>query len=434
MSTGPLPGFRDFYPEQYAERAFIQTTWRSVADRYGFAEYDGPPLESTELYTRKSGDEIVGQLYNFTDKGGREVALRPEMTPTLARMVAARANALPKPVRWFAIPQLFRYERAQRGRLREHFQLNVDIVGEADVRADAELVACAVDMLRAFGLTHDDIVVRFSDRRLLNALLNYFVLAPDQYAAVYAVFDKIHRAPIDESKSRLVAAGVPVNAADQLIELARHGTMSGERLEDIGERLNIPDVERLVRYQQEVGGLLGDSSDKWLSLDLSIVRGLAYYTGIVFEIFDRKGELRAVCGGGRYDGLLAAIGGTDLPALGFGMGDVVLAELLRDRGLMPAVHPTLDFWVAGDDAAIQYVLQVAGRLRRKGHRVEYALRTQSLNAQLKAADRAKARFFAIVRAEMPATERILVRRLSDNAEQIMGIEQLIDAPPAFLSR
>jgi histidyl-tRNA synthetase len=433
MSTGPLPGFRDFYPEQYAERAFIQTTWRTVAERYGFAEYDGPPLESTELYTRKSGDEIIGQLYNFTDKGGREIALRPEMTPTLARMVSARANALPKPVRWFAIPQLFRYERAQRGRLREHFQLNVDIVGEADVRADAELVACAVDVLRAFGLTHDDVVVRFSDRRVLNALLTYLDLPPSLNSPVYAVFDKIHRTPVDESRNRLVTAGVPLNTADQLIELARHGTMAGERLEDAGERLNIPEIARLVRYQQEVGALLGDSADKWLALDLSIVRGLAYYTGIVFEIFDRKGELRAVCGGGRYDGLLAAIGGADLPALGFGMGDVVLAELLRDRGLMPDVHTALDYWVAGDDAAISYVLQVAGRLRRKGHRVEYALRAQSLNAQRKAAERAQARFFAIVRSEVPSTERILVRRLADDAEQTMGIEQLIDAPPEFLS-
>ena len=433
MSTGPLPGFRDFYPEQYAERAFIQTTWRTVAARYGFAEYDGPPLESTELYTRKSGDEIVGQLYNFTDKGGREIALRPEMTPTLARMVSARANALPKPVRWFSIPQLFRYERAQRGRLREHFQLNVDIVCEADVRADAELVACAIDMLRAFGLTHDDFLVRFSDRRVLNGLLASLSLVPDQYAPVYAVFDKIHRSPIDDSRNRLIAAGVAINTADQLIELARHGTLAGERIEDIGERLNVPEIARLVRYQQEVGDLLGDSADKWLTLDLSIVRGLAYYTGIVFELFDRKGELRALCGGGRYDGLLAAIGGTDLPALGFGMGDVVLGELLRDRGLMQTPGARLDYWVAGDDAANHVVLQVAGRLRRKGRRVEYALRAQSLNAQLKAADRAQARFFAIVRPDAPPAERILVRRLSDNAEQAMGIEQLIDAPPEFLS-
>src|SRR3954464_10843161 len=171
MAQGALPGFRDFYPEQFAERAYVTKVWREVAHRYAFVEYDGPPLESLELYTRKSGDEIVGQLYNFKDKGDREVSLRPEMTPTLARMVAARANALRKPVRWFSLPQLFRYERQQKGRLREHYQLNVDIFGAAEVAADAELVACAVDMMRAFGLTAADVVVRVSDRRLLRGLL-----------------------------------------------------------------------------------------------------------------------------------------------------------------------------------------------------------------------------------------------------------------------
>src|ERR671919_3032568 len=170
MSLDALPGFREFYPSELAERNYIQQTWREVARRYAFVEYDGPPLEPLELYTRKSGDEIVGQLYNFTDKGDREVALRPEMTPTFARMVAARANALRKPVRWFSVPQLFRYERQQRGRLREHFQLNVDIVGEADVTADAELLAVAIDIMREFGLTHEDVRARVSDRRLLGAL------------------------------------------------------------------------------------------------------------------------------------------------------------------------------------------------------------------------------------------------------------------------
>jgi histidyl-tRNA synthetase len=434
MSTGPLPGFRDFYPEQYAERAFIQTTWRTVAARYGLDEYDGPPLESTELYTRKSGEEIVGQLYNFTDKGGRDVALRPEMTPTLARMVSARANALAKPVRWFAIPQLFRYERAQRGRLREHFQLNVDIVGEADVRADAELVACAVDMLRAFGLTHEDIVVRFSDRRVLNALLAHFQLLPAQYPVVYSVFDKIHRTPPEQSRERLTAAGIPLNVADQLLELGQHGTAAGERVEDLGERVGLPEIAALVRYQQEAGALLDDTADKWLMLDLSIVRGLAYYTGVVFEIFDRKGELRAVCGGGRYDGLLAAIGGVDLPALGFGMGDVVLTELLRDRGLMPLGAGAIDYWVAGaDDVEASAVLRVVGKLRGKGRRVEYALRSQSLSAQLKAAARAQAEYVAIVRPmAIPPLERVVVRRLTDGAERTMGVEQLVDTPPGFI--
>src|SRR3954463_1357033 len=184
QGTGPLPGFRDFYPEQFAERAYIAKVWRDVAHRYAFVEYDGPPLEPLDLYTKKSGDEIVGQLYNFEDKGGRAISLRPEMTPTLARMVAAKANALRKPVRWFSVPQLFRYERQQRGRLREHFQLNVDIIGEADVTADAELVSVAIDIMRECGLNADDVRVRVSDRRLLRALLMHIGVTEAQLPAV----------------------------------------------------------------------------------------------------------------------------------------------------------------------------------------------------------------------------------------------------------
>src|SRR5207302_1251488 len=202
MAQGALPGFRDFYPTEFAQRAYIARIWRDVARRYAFVEYDGPPLEPLELYTRKSGDEIVAQLYNFTDKGGREVALRPEMTPTLARMVAARANALRKPVRWFSVPQLFRYERQQKGRLREHFQLNVDIVGEPDVTADAELLAVAIDIMRALGLTAADVRARVSDRRLLNALLGALGIGEAQRGIAYAVIDKVERAPVAEFHDR----------------------------------------------------------------------------------------------------------------------------------------------------------------------------------------------------------------------------------------
>src|SRR5919204_4518614 len=191
MSQGALPGFRDFYPEQFAERAFITGVWRDVARRYAFMEYDGPPLEPLDLYTKKSGEEIVGQLYNFRDKGDRDVALRPEMTPSFARMVGARANALRKPIRWFSIPQLFRYERQQKGRLREHFQLNVDIVGEADVTADAELLAVAVECMRAFGLGPEDVRARVSDRRLLLAILKALKVADNQTAGTFAVIDKL---------------------------------------------------------------------------------------------------------------------------------------------------------------------------------------------------------------------------------------------------
>src|SRR5215212_817689 len=206
MAQGALPGFRDFYPEQFAERAHIMGVWRDVAHRFAFVEYDGPPLEPLELYTKKSGDEIVGQLYNFQDKGGRDVSLRPEMTPTLARMAAAKANALRKPIRWFSVPQLFRYERQQKGRLREHFQLNADIVGESGVSADAELVSLALDIMTAFGLKSSDVNARVSDRRLLQAMLAHAGVREESLAAVYAVIDKRGREPSNITHEKLVQA------------------------------------------------------------------------------------------------------------------------------------------------------------------------------------------------------------------------------------
>ena len=390
MFKGALPGFRDFYPQEFAERAFIMNTWREVARRYAFVEYDGPPLEPLELYTRKSGDEIVGQLYNFVDKGEREVSLRPEMTPTVARMVAARANALRKPVRWFSMPQLFRYERQQKGRLREHFQLNVDILGTADVAADAELVACAVDMMRAFGLTSTDVVARVSDRRILQGYLTALGVPESALGACYQVIDKLERTPAALSAEKLAALDVGADAIERIIHIA---TAS---LEDVlAQQLSPEAAAHVAEFQDYLGyakALLGD--DSWLKLDLSIVRGLAYYTGIVFELFDRTGEFRAICGGGRYDTLLQSLGGADMPALGFGMGDVVLGELLRSKGLMRPADATADVWLAADERTpIERVMREVGRRRAAGQSVEYALKPQSLSRQKKAAQASGAREF-----------------------------------------
>ena len=391
MFKGALPGFRDFYPQEFAERAYIMGTWREVARRYAFVEYDGPPLEPLELYTRKSGDEIVGQLYNFVDKGGREVALRPEMTPTVARMVAARANALRKPVRWFSMPQLFRYERQQKGRLREHYQLNVDIFGASEVAADAELVACAVDIMRAFGLTAEDVVVRVSDRRLLQAFLESLGVPAESVAGVYGVIDKLERQPREVSAEKLAALGAPPDAIGRLLSIA------DVEFDEIASRLAgtpaAPVVEEFGQFLRYVPALLrGDAA--WLRVDLSIVRGLAYYTGIVFELFDRSGEFRAICGGGRYDTLLQSLGGADLPALGFGMGDVVLGELLRAKGLMRPADSRTDYWLSGgDDVSLDRIMREAARLRGEGHAVEFALRPQSLSKQKKAAQASGAREF-----------------------------------------
>ena len=391
MFKGALPGFRDFYPQELSERAFIMATWREVARRYAFVEYDGPPLEPLELYTRKSGDEIVGQLYNFVDKGGREVALRPEMTPTVARMVAARANALRKPVRWFSMPQLFRYERQQKGRLREHFQLNVDLFGAADVAADAELVACAVDIMRAFGLGPQDVVVRVSDRRILQAYLESLGVPADAVVGVYGVIDKLERQPATVSAEKLASLGVPADAIDRIV------TIADVQFEELSARLATtaaaPVVQEFADFLRFVPALLG-GDERWLRLDLSIVRGLAYYTGIVFELFDRSGEFRAICGGGRYDTLLQSLGGSDLPALGFGMGDVVLGELLRSKGLMRPADSSADYWISGpDDMPLDGIMREAARLRAEGHSVEYALRAQSLSKQKKAAQASGAKTF-----------------------------------------
>ena len=391
MFKSALPGFRDFYPQELAERAFIMSTWREVARRYAFVEYDGPPLEPLDLYTQKSGDEIVGQLYNFVDKGGREVALRPEMTPTVARMVGARANALRKPVRWFSMPQLFRYERQQKGRLREHYQLNVDIFGSADVAADAELVACAVDMMRAFGLTAQDVVVRVSDRRILQAFLESLGVPAGSIVGVYGVIDKLERTPADISTEKLAALGVSPQAIERILTIADVEFSEIEsRLRDSSAAAQVADFGAFLRY---VPALLGGDAS-WLRVDLSIVRGLAYYTGIVFELFDRSGEFRAICGGGRYDTLLASLGGADMPALGFGMGDVVLGELLRKKGLLRTAESGADFWISGDDdVSLERIMSEAARLRAEGSAVEYALRSQSLNKQKKAAQASGAKSF-----------------------------------------
>lgn len=406
MSAGALPGFRDFYPKELAEREHVFRAWHTVARRFGFEQYDGPPLEPLELYTKKSGEEIVAQLYHFTDKGGREVALRPEMTPTFARMVAARANALRKPVRWYSLPQLFRYERQQKGRLREHFQLNVDIVGETDVAADAELVAVALDITRECGLTSADVVARVSDRRLLNALLSAWGVPDSAMAATYAAIDKIEREPRDRLVERLTGAGVDAGTASRVLDAVTASEL-GSLLESFRDTpaVRLP-LERMEQYLRLIAAHgLGD----WVRFDLSIVRGLAYYTGIVFELFDRKGEFRAICGGGRYDSLLRDLGNVDLPALGFGMGDVVLAELLRARGLMPSEHRGADFYIAAEDPVPDAeVVRLATALRELGASVEYSFRRGALGKQRKAAWSAEAKYIVEVRPT-PQGNRVVLR-------------------------
>lgn len=428
MPIQALPGFRDFYPEDFLLRAHIFETWRQVAERYGFEEYDGPPLEPLELYTAKSGEEIVGQLYNFVDKGERPVALRPEMTPTLARMVAARANGLKKPIRWFSIPQLFRYERQQRGRLREHFQLNCDLIGEPSPLADAEIIALAVDVIRAFGLTEKDVRVRLSDRRVLERYLLAKGIPADVLGGVYQAIDKVDRMKQEQWKL-LLRESLDEPMAEAVLratELRSWGGVEKAMSEVAGGEAAVAPLRSVVDALKAMG--LGGFVD----VDLTIVRGLAYYTGTVFELFDAEKKLRAVCGGGRYDNLAGAVGGVDLPAVGFGFGDVVLGELLKDRGLVPTHRSSIDVFIAaitGDD--VPHALKLAHDLRDQGYRVEYVLSGGAVGKQLKLADSRNARVAIVIGPDDRARGEVMVKDLAAKTQQGVPLAEVSAALSAI---
>jgi histidyl-tRNA synthetase len=420
-----LQGFRDFFPDEMAGRSYLFDAFRRVSRRFGFAEFDGPPLELLELYTRKSGPEIVSQLYHFKDKGGRDVALRPEMTPTLARMMAAKASTLPKPIKWFSIPQLFRYERSQRGRLREHFQLNVDIVGAPEVEADAELLAVAIEIQRELGLTADDVVARVNDRRAIQSALALLDVKDENVPAVYSAIDKFRKVPRETFETLLAEAHVPAASVGELCRLCAG---EADLVRWFGERPRggPPDaVLNLARYRdllEEQG--LGD----FVRLDFSIVRGLAYYTGIVFELYDRKGQERAICGGGRYDDLIESLGGPKLEALGFGMGDVVLSLMLRERGLLPSPPPRVDVVVipVGKEL-VGAARELTGLLRSHGLRVETPFSPAGVGKDLKAASRDRASFAVIVGPDEWSERSANLKNLSSGEERRVSIEALADA-------
>ena len=358
-----LSGFRDFYPDDCAFRNAIFAKWREVAHRYGFVEYDGPPLEPLDLFTKKSGQEIVTQLYNFQDKGERDVALRPEMTPTLARLVTARHRDFKKPLKWFSIPQVYRYERPQKGRGREHYQFNCDIIGEAGLEADIELIALLIDTLRGFGLTEQDFVIRLSDRQFWTDFMNARGIAEDQRYAFIQAIDKSEREPREKTAEKLGPLATEVFAI-----LDDASSAKSERLDTIEAGLRHRGLQDFVKR------------------DYTVVRGLAYYTGVVFEAFDRSGEFRALAGGGRYDNLLKNLGDVDLPALGFGMGDMVLGDMLKAKNWQPWQIPELKVYLVVADEAVRPQAMALLQELRHFHVVDYPFQPTKVGKQFQAAE------------------------------------------------
>ena len=376
MTGQPLPGFRDFFPPEHAALRVIFQAWREASRCSGFTEYEGPELESLELYTEKSGEEIVGQLYHFQDKGEREVALRPEMTPTLARMVASQHRNYRKPIKWFSIPRLFRYERPQKGRHREHYQWNCDMVGEKSVMAEAELIGTLCLGLSLLGLSAKDVVVKVSDRSWWDSFLEKEGVGEAERPGVLRALDRMEGATPEQRREKLGGLAPAVEAVWQ------------------GKS------EDSAALQEVHRGVKGLGYGDWCETDYRVVRGLAYYTGVVFEVHDRAGKLRAVGGGGRYDGLLKRLGGEDLPAVGFGMGDAVLAELLREKGMSTPSAGGAEIFVVAESAQQEMAWDVVGQLRRSGFSTDYDPGAGKWGKQLEMAEAKGARWALLVGREV----------------------------------
>ena len=386
---------------------------------HGFEEYDAPVLEHEELYTRKQGEEITKQLYNFQDKGNRDVSLRPEMTPSLARMVMAKAGSLPMPIKWFSIPQCWRYERTQRGRGREHYQWNVDIWGTTEISADAELISVLVTFFEEVGLTSGDIVIKISSRKVLEEVLGNLGVKGDQFAQTCIIVDKMGKLP-----SEIIE--------EQLSELGH----SSEVVSSIQSVLGIKDMKSLKKSLEDKSAAVSELNtlfdlidsygmSDWVEFDASIVRGLAYYTGSVFEAHDREGKFRAICGGGRYDNLLSTLGGKDLPATGFGFGDMVIMELLSEKGLVPELISGVDDIVLPLNQDLRGVaVKVASSLRSSDRTVDLVLDDKKIKWAFKHAERTGARRLVLIAPDEWSRKMVKVKDLETGEESEISIEDI----------
>jgi histidyl-tRNA synthetase len=434
MKIPPVKGTRDFYPQDMAVRNWIIDGWKQASIRNGFEEYDGPIFEYLKMFQIKSGDEIVEQLFSLIDRGGRELALRPEITPTLARMVNQRINSLPKPIKWFSVPRLFRAERPQKGRLREFFQWNVDIIGVDDVLADAEVIFCALDYLQEVGLTPDDIVVKISSRKLLAAALKKIGIPEEHLESLYPILDKKDKLPLETFRNLL-------NERVPDAEMAN-------RIQDFMELKSVSEVEQMFKGDQEVIEANNEQAElidhlnrmevrDYCKFDPSIVRGLAYYTGIVYEIHAKTSSLRAIGGGGRYDNLLRQFGGPEIPATGFGIGDCVLAILLEEKGLLKSEPKELDYFIAyvpnitfGNKTVKSTpedeVVKLTTKLRRLGFKADSNYyKSTSLNKQLREASSRNARKCIIIGEEFKSN-KLVVKDMATGQQELVELDRFLE--------
>jgi histidine--tRNA ligase len=427
-----LPGFREFYPEDCAKKNYIFGVWRRAARSFGFSEFEPPLLEQLDLFTEKSGEEIKSQLFEFVDKGGRAVSLRPEMTPSLARMVGAKAAGIRRPVKWFAIGENYRYERQQKGRLRAFFQYNADILGEESLNADAEIIALLIESLRGFGLTENEFKLRLGDRTLWVLFLENAGVPEDRIIPVLSVIDKLEKVSpeaLDEMTSKALE-GTSVDAQTLIGKIKKFISVrdvdsmasSFDAEGGLAERVD----KRISQWRELVGILDSLGVGAYISPDLSIVRGLAYYTGFVFEAFQTVGTGRALAGGGRYDNLVKKLGYQDMPAVGFGMGDVTVSDLLELVGKSSSLPDAPDaYFVIGSEDVRRKSLEIVSTLRRAGIKVDYPLKASSFGKQFKQADAVGASKALVFGVDEAAAGVVKIKNLKSGEESAVPIDDIL---------
>lgn len=429
-----LPGFRDFRPSACAIRNFLFERWRSVAKNFGFEEFDGPILESLELFTKKSGEEIAEQLFAFEDKGGRKIALRPEMTPSLVRILGEQAATIKRPTKWFNITENFRYERPQKGRLRSFYQFNIDIVGEESYTAEAELIALAIRSFQAFGLSREHFYIRLSDRQIWMLWLQVFgIKDEDIKVKMLSLFDKWERrshTDIENDLRKILPNPVDAQNFFQATEQLRNAHDVQNIKEIFFKHTQQADIQQALNERcNEIDLLLTElaylNCSDFIEIDLSIVRGLAYYTGFVFEVFETGNQGRALAGGGRYDQLFEKLVGHAMPAVGFAAGDVTLTDLLGKHHLLPDLTQTVDAYLVFETSERAIALSTAQDLRSFNFSVKYTLGTvKSLSKQLKKAYSENPRFILIFTHEEMLQNKIQVKCISSETTELVAINDL----------
>lgn len=421
LGTEPYKGVRDFYPEELARQKYIFDIWRKTVESFGYVEYNASVLEPSELYRAKSGEEIVNeQTYTFIDKGEREVSLRPEMTPTVARMIAAKKRELSYPIRWYSIPNVFRYERPQRGRLREHWQLNVDMFGATGVRSDVELITVAYQIMKNFGASDSDFEIKVSSRKLLNAVFNnWYELSEDKSKALQKLIDKKNKMPVD----------IFDGEAEKIVGKPFSFLSLDNNDSEYQEAMAFPEIREAKDELDQVIAELNSKGIKNVKYDAELIRGFDYYTGTIFEVFDTNPQNnRALFGGGRYDDLLSLFSNDKVPAIGFGMGDVTIADFLEVRNMIPAYKSSTNLYIClADDEAYDFASDLSDKLRTEGVNVSSSFESKkSIGDQIKMADKQNIPYITVIGKNEKDSGIIKIKNLTNGEEKELNINSVSD--------